>query len=96
MRTLLLSAAVSLTIALLGTPVAIRFFVRHGVGQEIQDDHLPLNNAGIPTIDIIDFNYPYWHKAGDLPDKCSGASLAQVGKVVTAWLAQPKPKPRRR
>ena len=54
------------------------------------DDHLPLNNAGIPTIDIIDFDYPFWHKADDLPKNCSANSLAEVGKVVTAWLAQPR------
>ncbi len=31
-------------------------------GHEVQDDHLALNRAGIPTIDIIDFDYPHWHK----------------------------------
>ena len=61
-------------------------------GRAVLDDHLPLNNVGIPTIDIIDFDYPYWHTADDLPEHCSGASLAQVGKVVTAWLNQPRPK----
>jgi hypothetical protein len=63
-------------------------------GRAVLDDHLPLNNAGIPTIDLIDFDYPYWHTADDLPEHCSGASLAQVGKVVTAWLAKPKPRGR--
>jgi glutaminyl-peptide cyclotransferase len=65
------------------------------VGREVLDDHLPLNNAGIPTIDIIDFEYPYWHKADDLPRNCSSKSLAEVGRVVTAWLAQPKRRARR-
>ncbi len=51
-----------------------------------------LNNGGIPAIDIIDFEYPYWHTARDLPENCSGESLAQVGRVVTAWLAQPRAK----
>lgn len=60
------------------------------VGQAVLDDHLPLNNAGIPTIDLIDFDYPYWHTHQDTPDKCSAASLEQVGRVVTAWLAQPR------
>jgi glutaminyl-peptide cyclotransferase len=64
-------------------------------GRAVNDDHLPLNNAGIPAIDLIDFDYPYWHTSEDLPDKCSGASLEQVGKVVTGWLGQPKKKPRR-
>jgi hypothetical protein len=53
----------------------------------ITDDHLPLNNVGIPTIDIIDFNYPdesnrYWHTSEDTPDKCSSESLQAVGQVL--------------
>ncbi len=61
---------------------------RERVGRAVMDDHLPLNNGGIPTIDIIDFDYPYWHTSQDLPENCSGASLAQVGRVITAWLSQ--------
>ncbi|GAC1473805.1 MAG: M28 family peptidase [Isosphaeraceae bacterium] len=67
---------------------------RQRKGTAVSDDHLPLNNAGIPTIDIIDFDYPHWHTSEDLPDKCSAASLEQVGRVVTAWLAQPRKKTR--
>ena len=63
---------------------------RSELGRYVQDDHLPLNNAGIPAIDIIDFDYPHWHTASDLPENCSGASLEAVGKVVTAWLNKPK------
>ena len=63
---------------------------KHRQGRQVNDDHLPLNNAGIPAIDLIDFDYPHWHTSEDLPDKCSAASLEQVGKVVTGWLAQPK------
>jgi Zn-dependent M28 family amino/carboxypeptidase len=65
------------------------------VGRDVLDDHLALNNAGIPTIDLIDFEYPYWHKADDLPENCSAESLAEVGKVVTAWLTQPRRRTRR-
>jgi hypothetical protein len=68
---------------------ATAFKARAGKG--VLDDHLALNNGGIPTIDIIDFDYAYWHTADDIPEHCSAASLAQVGRVVTAWLAQPKP-----
>jgi glutaminyl-peptide cyclotransferase len=58
---------------------------------EILDDHIPLNEiAGIPTIDIIDFDYPYWHKRNDLPAACSGDSLAKVGRVLLAWLQRPE------
>jgi acetylornithine deacetylase/succinyl-diaminopimelate desuccinylase-like protein len=65
------------------------------VGREVLDDHLALNNAGIPAIDLVDFDYAYWHKADDLPKNCSADSLAEVGRVVTAWLAQPKRRSRR-
>ena len=60
---------------------------RPRIGMSVLDDHLPLNNAGIPTIDLIEFPYRYWHTSQDLPEHCSGASLEQVGRVVTAWLA---------
>lgn len=48
----------------------------------IIDDHLPLNEAGIPTINIISFEYKYWHTLNDTPDKCSAKSLETVGTVV--------------
>jgi len=51
-------------------------------GEQIEDDHLALNEAGIPTIDLIDFQYPYWHTVQDTPDKCSPASLEAVGTVL--------------
>ena len=48
----------------------------------IQDDHLPLLAAGIKCIDIIDFDYAYWHTLDDTADKCSAESLKVVGDVV--------------
>ena len=50
----------------------------------ITDDHIPLNTgAGIPTIDIIDFDYGnYWHTPADTLDKLSPKSLETVGKVT--------------
>lgn len=53
---------------------------------DVSDDHWPLLDVGIPAIDIIDFNYKHWHLASDTADKCSAASLAQVGGVVAEWL----------
>ena len=60
---------------------------------QVQDDHLALNNvARIPTADIIDFDmdiekmYPHWHRLSDVPANCSGDSLAQVARVLGAWL----------
>src|SRR5262249_50347180 len=37
---------------------------------EVLDDHIPLNEARIPAIDIIDFEYPHWHKLSDVPKNC--------------------------
>jgi glutaminyl-peptide cyclotransferase len=61
---------------------------------EVRDDHLPLHDiAGIPTCDIIDYDYPdgeenrFWHTTADTADKCSPLSLAKVGWVVREWLA---------
>jgi glutaminyl-peptide cyclotransferase len=51
-------------------------------GMAIQDDHMPLLEAGIHAIDIIDFDYPAWHTTADTPDKVSARSLANVGRVV--------------
>ena len=59
-------------------------------GYEIQDDHLALNRAGIPTIDLIDFDYPHWHKLTDTPDKVSGEQMAELSKVITVWLQKIK------
>jgi glutaminyl-peptide cyclotransferase len=59
-------------------------------GYEVQDDHLALNRAGIPTIDLIDFDYPHWHKLTDTPDKVSGAQMAEVSKVITVWVQKIK------
>lgn len=56
-------------------------FVRE-VGPSIMDDHIPLLNRGIPCIDVIDFDYPYWHTTADTPDKCSADSLAQVARAI--------------
>lgn len=66
--------------------LGVREFI-HRRGHEVRDDHLPLNEiAGIPTCDIIDFDYDHWHTAQDVPANCSAASLAKVGKVILGWL----------
>ena len=56
--------------------------------RDLIDDHAPLNAIGIPTIDIIDFNYPSWHTAGDTMDKISAQSLQIVGSVALYYLAE--------
>jgi hypothetical protein len=52
---------------------------------KMTDDHVPLLEAGLPTVDIIDFDYPAWHTGRDRPDQTSAQSLAQVARVA-AWL----------
>ena len=44
-------------------------------GPTVEDDHLALNRAGIPAVDVIDFSYRHWHRLTDLPENCSGDSL---------------------
>jgi glutaminyl-peptide cyclotransferase len=56
----------------------------------VEDDHIPLNAAGIPAIDIIDFDYPHWHRLSDVPKNCSAAPMAQVAKVCSVWLQRVK------
>ena len=48
------------------------------------DDHVALQKAGIHTIDVVDFDYPYWHTIQDTIDKVSAASLQVVGDVAMA------------
>ncbi len=58
----------------------------NAIGPEIEDDHIPLNLAGLPTVDFIDFSYPSWHTLSDTPDKCSAESLGKVGTFLETWL----------
>jgi Zn-dependent M28 family amino/carboxypeptidase len=65
-------------------------------GEAVHDDHIPLNEAGIPTVDIIDFNYPdatnrYWHTHQDSPEHCSPESLEAVGTVVAHVIYAQRP-----
>jgi glutaminyl-peptide cyclotransferase len=58
------------------------------LGGAMTDDHTPLNEIGIPVIDLIDFDFPPWHTAGDTLDKISAASLEIVGRVALYDLVQ--------
>jgi len=61
----------------------------NSVKYTVIDDHLYLNSAGVPAIDIIDFDYPYWHTEFDTSDKCSARSLKNVGEVVAKVIYNP-------
>lgn len=53
---------------------------------EIDDDHIPFIQAGVPAVDIIDLDYPAWHTPDDNLDHVSARSLQVVGDVVLAAL----------
>lgn len=59
-------------------------------GPTIDDDHIALNKAGIPTIDIIDMEYRHWHRLSDTPAECSDIVMEQVAKVLLTWLQRVK------
>jgi glutaminyl-peptide cyclotransferase len=50
------------------------------------DDHTPFLEAGIPAVDIIDFDYKYWHTTEDTVDKVSAESLGAVGDTLWHWI----------
>ena len=52
------------------------------------DDHTPFLEAGIPAVDLIDFDYPYWHTTEDTADKVSPDSLQIIGDTITTWLLE--------
>lgn len=59
-----------------------RFTGKYG----LLDDHTPFLEAGFSAVDIIDFDYPYWHTTADTPDKVSPESLEAVGRTLLVWL----------
>jgi hypothetical protein len=56
--------------------------------REMTDDHTPLNAIGIPTVDMIDFDFAWWHTADDSIDKLSAKSLQVVGSVAAYYLSE--------
>lgn len=57
-------------------------------GGEIIDDHVPLLDAGLRVIDVIDLTYPPHHTPQDTMDKISARSLSIVGDVATALVTR--------
>lgn len=55
-----------------------------GVKHTLIDDHVSLQRAGVHAIDVVDFDYPYWHTTDDTIDKVAAASLQIVGDVAVA------------
>ncbi len=63
------------------------YFIRN-LRHTIIDDHLPFLERAIPAVDIIDFDYPYWHTVEDTADKVSPESLERVGRTLEVWLEE--------
>jgi hypothetical protein len=55
-------------------------------GDTVLDDHIALQSAGIPAIDIIDFSYEHWHRLSDVPANCSADSMSEVSRVLSVWM----------
>ena len=54
----------------------------------VEDDHIPFVKAGVPSLDIIDLDYPQWHTPQDTIDAIAARSIQIVGDVVVAALPQ--------
>ncbi len=57
-----------------------------GTLERVMDDHLSFLEYGVPSVDLIDFDYgpdnAWWHTADDTLEHCSKASLATIGAIV--------------
>jgi Zn-dependent M28 family amino/carboxypeptidase len=53
----------------------------------VADDHLPFLEEGVPSIDLIDFTFPCWHRTCDDLSAVSERSLDQTGETVLRLLA---------
>jgi len=58
-------------------------------GGLVYDDHTAFLDKGIPVVLLIDFSYKWFHTTADTIDKCSAASLGQVGRTVMEAVEAP-------
>jgi glutaminyl-peptide cyclotransferase len=57
-----------------------------GTAGGVSDDHIPFLQAGVPAIDLIDFDFPCWHKTCDNLNVVSARSLDAVGETMIELL----------
>ncbi len=59
-------------------------------GQAVRDDHQSFLEAGVPAVNLIDFEYGpgnrYWHTEDDVLEHCSAESLGAIGEIVLLGL----------
>ncbi len=72
----------------IGSTLGFRDFFIQEKKYSILDDHTPFLEKGITAIDMIDFNYPYYHTTSDTTDKTSATSLYMVGMTLFRWLSR--------
>jgi len=65
----------------------------HATQGAILDDHVPFRERGIPSIDLIDFDYPCWQRSCDTLDKLSAASIDATGETVMELLRRERTRP---
>ncbi len=54
------------------------------------DDQKPFADKSIPSVLLIDFDYPYWHTTADTIDKISPTSLQIIGSTILEWIKSKK------
>lgn len=59
-----------------------KVFPAQELGGGIQDDHLPFIEQGVPSVDLIDFDFPCWHRRCDDLSRVSRRSLDASGETV--------------
>jgi glutaminyl-peptide cyclotransferase len=65
---------------------AAKAFPNGTTNAEFYDDHYPFARAGVPSIDLIDFDFPCWHRLCDTLSQVSPGSLGKSGRSVLALL----------
>lgn len=61
-------------------------WLRRDCAYWVSDDHTPFLARGLAAVDLIDFDYPYWHTLEDTCDRIGAAELERVGRTVEAWI----------
>jgi glutaminyl-peptide cyclotransferase len=56
------------------------------VSGAVLDDHTPFLRRGVPSVDLIDFTFPCWHKTCDDLSAVSERSLDRSGEAVLELL----------
>ena len=74
----------------IGSGIAPSSFITRTTSYPISDDHTALQEAGIPSFLVIDFEYePFFNTTEDTIDKCSVDSLQAVGRTLLRYLYTP-------